>query len=492
MGDTDLMHYGVKGMRWGRRDADDLVGDHTFAPPKKSGSAGGVTAVAPPPPKPRSPKAAQAVQVKADAYQAQAKKIAKHANVDSETLRAKYEDRPPRFTPEQKAKAKKIAIGTAIVGTVAVGALGFAAYKTSPRILAAGKEEVDFLMEKKGKFNLGALSRIGKANPNLLKSEAEIAAVGRGRILGILKKEKDFAAQLHPNDYGLFNQKSMDDVVKGGNLDNIKRFLGRKEVLQDFNVSEKDKLEGLFQALRKSAANEAQNPTAGLKMHWRKGVELPEGSVIKRLSSVAEKEVRPGGFYAAHRDQDVQSYKALLPSFWEGWGVGHPSAGGFVNHYEAGAAVKAPSGKESVAIFKSLIRSDNDFAIYAGGSGGPHRPDDPKAILQKSFARGLRGKKLNDTFIERSIDWSDKRDNPMVKRYFDEIRKRGYNSLIDFNDAGKVSKQPIRVLDHSIFKIIKNEPQTLDDFYKAAQAWSPKLVHILETGSDFIEHYLRD
>lgn len=494
MGEVELIHYGVKGMKWGRRDVEDSVERPSAAPPKNRSADGATTKLVTP-----KLKAADPLQVKANAYHTQAKKIAKYADVNSEALRAKYDD-GPRFTPEQKATAKKVAIGTAIVGTVAVAAVGFTAYKTSPRILAAGKDEVAFLMEKKGQFRLGDIAkaegrfaglgfgRIGKANPNLLKNEAEVAALGRARILGILKQDKNFVGQLHPNDYGVFRRENVDEVLQGrGNLANIKALLGRKEVLSDLNVSEKEKLEGLFQSLQKAARSQNKyGDSVGLEMHWDKGVDLPRGAILKRLSTVAETNVRNGGFYAAHRKEDVESYKALLPSFWEGWGVGSPKTGGYLNHYQAGAAVKAPSGKESLGIFKSLIQSDDNFAGAVGRGSIFAKPLEDGALA----ARGWTESRSKVEFGAHAVKWAHKDDFTAAK-YFDEVRRRGYNALIDFNDAGKLSKQPMRILDASIFKIVKNEPQTLDDFYMAAKNWSPKLIHILEMAGDFIIHRLR-
>ena len=203
----------------------------------------------------------------------------------------------------------------------------------------------------------------------------------------------------------------------------------------------------------------------GLEINWDKGVELPKGSIIRRLSSVAETVPRPDGFFAAHLDDDIESYKAILPNFWAQWGVGSAKEGGFLNHYQAKEAIHAPSGKDSFELFKKLVNTDDSFdAHFANPLFG---------------IKGLRGRsdeQLKESFKESSLLWADN-TNPYTKQWFKEVKANGYNALIDFNDAGKLGKTPIRVLDGNMFDIVKNEPQSLDDFYTAAKKWKPELIH---------------
>lgn len=207
------------------------------------------------------------------------------------------------------------------------------------------------------------------------------------------------------------------------------------------------------------------NARDGLAVNWDKGVDIPSGGVLKRLGSVAETEKRPGGFFACYRDEDVESYKAILPTFWRGWGVGSPSKGGYLNHYRADAAVRAPSGKESFETFKTLLRDNKEYHSLFQESPG-----------QKVYEKG--DDYLKELFKMSSQHWVNDQSE-ISKPYLDAIKAKGYNALIDFNDAGKLGKTPLRVLDSDPFTIVKNEKMGLNDFHKAAKNWKPELIHMI-------------
>lgn len=207
------------------------------------------------------------------------------------------------------------------------------------------------------------------------------------------------------------------------------------------------------------------NARDGLAINWDKGVDIPKGGVLKRLGSVAETEKRPGGFFACYRDEDVESYKAILPTFWRGWGVGSPSKGGYLNHYRADASIKAPSGKESFETFKDLLKTNKEYHSLFQESPG-----------QRVYEKG--DDYLKDLFKASSQHWIDDQ-GAIAKPYLDAIKAKGYNALIDFNDAGKLGKTPLRVLDSDPFTIVKNEKMGLNDFHKAAKNWKPELIHMV-------------
>lgn len=222
----------------------------------------------------------------------------------------------------------------------------------------------------------------------------------------------------------------------------------------------------------------------GLSINWHEGVDLKAGSILKRVSTVAEKEVRADGFFACFRDGDVESYKAILPTFWPMWGVGTPVDGGYINHYKAAAAVRAPSGEKTFEIFKDLIKNTSNFDTAIG----VYNPDIGNA--SDEVLKGL--------FKQFSASWIDGTDQG-VKYFFDRIKSEGYNALIDFNDAGTLGKTPLRVIDSSIYEIVKNERLDLAGMLAAAKAWTPDLVHSIERlglymyddedVEDFLAHY---
>lgn len=209
----------------------------------------------------------------------------------------------------------------------------------------------------------------------------------------------------------------------------------------------------------------------GLALNWDAGVDLAEGSIIKRVSTTAESNIRPGGFFGAFLDSDVESYKGILPGFWGQWGVGFINNGGYVNHYQALSPVKAPSGSETLSIFKELVHGNDAFLrVTSIGSG-----------LEGRAADTFSDAEWKTLFSHHSLQWAGKVEQPATTTFFDAIRSKGYNALIDFNDAGKLAKTPIRTIDGSMYKIVKNETLDRKQIMQALAGWSPSLVHFLVT-----------
>lgn len=207
----------------------------------------------------------------------------------------------------------------------------------------------------------------------------------------------------------------------------------------------------------------------GLDLHWNEGVSLPTGSIFPRISTVKES-VRPDGFFSAFKPDDVDRYKAILPTFWESWGIGSPEKGGFVNNYKSIVPVKAPSGEGTFHIFKDLIHNNPDFRVSLG--------------MTKEKAPDY----ADDNYIKRllpfhSQDWKYS-ENSATKIFFSETQKRGFNALIDFNDAGGLSHTPLRIINGNDFKIDSHEPLNLRGMLEAARRIEPTLKPLSHSNVD--------
>lgn len=185
-------------------------------------------------------------------------------------------------------------------------------------------------------------------------------------------------------------------------------------------------------------------------------VNLKAGSIMKRVSSNDESTIRPGGFYASFADDDVNRYKAILPTYWRQWGI-HTNDGYVVN-LRANKDVKAPSRREAFDIFERML--DND--PYLRRTFDPEeRERDTRTLASNSFARLAQG-------------WADE-SNPSTKKYFDEVKKAGYNALVDENDAGALGTRPMRFLDGSMFSLEKADRLTAEDIKNQQIAEARKL-----------------
>ena len=221
----------------------------------------------------------------------------------------------------------------------------------------------------------------------------------------------------------------------------------------------------------------------GLDLNWDQGVNLPKGSIVKRISSVRELEVRPGGFFGVFKDDDVETYKAVLPGFWNQWGVGNANKGGYVVNLKAKTAVKAPSGKETFDLFKKVVASnqdiENELTTYFGMS--------PKTLLSENDESGLK-----DLFKASSVLWANGTadSSSTTQALFKAAKDSGYNALIDFNDAGRLGNTPVRFLDGSVFEISKSDPLPPKEIYRAAKNFQTKRgADMSHMDSTELQHY---
>ena len=203
-----------------------------------------------------------------------------------------------------------------------------------------------------------------------------------------------------------------------------------------------------------------------MDLHWDKGIDLPAGSTLSRVAPRKEKSVNPSGFYASFRNDDLDRYKAILPTYWKDWGVGDAARGGFVNEFTAKSAVRAPSGSETVDIYRSMMMGSKKFRE----SEGHFIPD---ADVASYFSSSIDWKERTRSF---SHFWSDPSD-PTAQMFFNELKSRGYNAVIDFNNAGAISHSPLKVIDGSIFEVSGSRPLSLQDMVAASKKPHGALKH---------------
>lgn len=199
-----------------------------------------------------------------------------------------------------------------------------------------------------------------------------------------------------------------------------------------------------LKVLSESPMSTLEGVVPGLDDHWGTKIDLPAGSIFKRLSTIQETEIRPQGFFAAFEDSDVQRYKAELPKWWKTWGYDNKS--GWLVNLRSQVPIKAPSGEETFNIFKNLLRDQRIIANTPVGRiwGTLSEVDKEKAI------DGL----AKQNFGNFVIQWANGLDgHPDVQQFFKMVKDSGYNALIDFNDSGRLAKTPLRLLNGSDFQL---------------------------------------
>lgn len=167
----------------------------------------------------------------------------------------------------------------------------------------------------------------------------------------------------------------------------------------------------------------------------RDSINISKGTVFKRVSTEKESKLKSTGFYASYTDDDVERYKAILPTFWPKWG--YPKTSGYIVNIKATSDVKAPSPRKAYDMYRDLV---ND-----------------KTFREMLDPQGLNSAKDSDTFARetfRDLSFAlNTPDHPVVKSYLTKVKESGYNALLDQNDAGLLSKNPMLLLDTNMFNI---------------------------------------
>lgn len=206
------------------------------------------------------------------------------------------------------------------------------------------------------------------------------------------------------------------------------------------------------------------------------------GDIVKRVSTHKENEIRPNGFYAAYKSEDVERYKAALPVFWPNWGIGadHNTEGHIVS-LRAKRDIKAPSDAETYNIFKSML---NDNIMDSDGIGSStvkswlsdFDPDLQK-IPDEEFSRKAFGR--------FALKWIDN-DDPVTEHFMNKLKAAGYDAVPDLNDAGMLADKPMRFIRGDLFEIAGHEKLTRD-MISEAQEKILAIAHIL-VKSLFLRH----
>lgn len=379
LGEKFLEHYGVKGMHWGIRKEEELVG-------REKG---------------------QQADTEDEVYSRQLE--AKYGKDSMKDLPpTPHEQRPGwnRLTPEQKRIVK--VGGGFLLGALAAAGVGYFGYKVGGEVVK------QFAAERAENARLDADPRAAK----LVRDVGEAWREAR-------------------------------------------------EIQDSILVAEKGPQKG-----------------TGLATHWDNGVVIAAGSIIQRMTTEKETTIRPGGFFGAHEQSDVDRYVAQLPTWWARWGYDNDS--GYLTQLKAKREIKAPSGKESVKLLADVLDSDEYSWILPYPirelPAGPTRDKALFGLALQNFATDHGG--------GFSGSWANGADkDPMVRQFFRRAKESGYLGLIDFNDSGRLARTPMRFIDGNAFDIVGNIPVSFDDIQKMKASLPDLVMSALGFGEVFLAHY---
>lgn len=164
-----------------------------------------------------------------------------------------------------------------------------------------------------------------------------------------------------------------------------------------------------------------------------KKVEIAKNSEVYRVVGKKNKDAKDS--YISTNQQDRANYKIAIPP--------KPFSQNYEVTLKTTNKLTSPSEKERFDAFTTIL--DQPSVVLKDG----------KTITGREYLKqnGYRSK-VKDVDTQRvgaatyrQVIQTQWMDNPFNDAYFNEVRSRGYNALIDDNDANIVSKSPVILLN---------------------------------------------
>jgi hypothetical protein len=358
-----------------------------------------------------------------------------------------------------------------------------------PRKLSKDEEELKRRMSKQVgsreaemaiKYGPGSLS--GKEKPAWSKKKKAIVAAGVG--LGVVAAA--IGAAYGVEAYGDFRkqesaearqrvQKAQEDY-----LAEVERKQAERDALpgyeNPFQPGKGEKLKSkefaeFLDKYKDDSFNRALNIDADdfIANLSDKEINLPKGTIVKRVSSEKETDIREDGFYASYTDDDVNRYKAVLPMYWKQWGIQKEE--GYVVNLRATEDIKAPSPKRSLDFFEQIIDSKVESAPDAFGLKSVSTVRRHLGIDQRATSREA----AEENLVKFAQLWANRQD-PATAKYFKMLQDLGFNAVVDLNDQNMLSEQPLRFLNGKMFELAGHDNLSKADI-ETARAAIKKFMH---------------
>ena len=147
-------------------------------------------------------------------------------------------------------------------------------------------------------------------------------------------------------------------------------------------------------------------------------VVLKKGTKFHRISSKSIEDYAGEGkkIYASFERNDNHIYKETMPGFiksWQSRGIVEPSDG----------------------VYEHILKSKNEIKIPS------------KRAMADLYMKATGDNKVDEGQYLRFMEGLNNRKNPEVSKFFDLAKEKGYQAVIDENDAGNFTKSPLILFD---------------------------------------------
>ena len=149
-----------------------------------------------------------------------------------------------------------------------------------------------------------------------------------------------------------------------------------------------------------------------------KDIIIKSGTKFQRISSKSIEDYSREGerIFASFLRKDNHIYQHSMPKFIKDW-----QKQGLVD--------------ESDSIYKHILKTKTDIKAPS------------ERLTAELYMEATKSKNVDSGKYLRFMSNLNNRDNKEVQTFFDLVRKSGYNAVVDLNDAGNYTKQPMILLD---------------------------------------------
>ncbi|QEQ94309.1 hypothetical protein HWC66_gp05 [Gordonia phage Chikenjars] len=165
-------------------------------------------------------------------------------------------------------------------------------------------------------------------------------------------------------------------------------------------------------------------------------------AVLRRTTKNLEGDLMSEHTYLSINDADAARYRGLLPAALTGVQKSYEQH--YESTYEATGQLKSPSEKKRVDAYIALM--DKEAIELSDGSKLTGR-EYLKQIGLGDVVDTMGSKELTLTYYGQLVANQGIRDDPINTAYFNEIKSKGYNALVDDNDRGIYSETPLVILN---------------------------------------------
>lgn len=179
-------------------------------------------------------------------------------------------------------------------------------------------------------------------------------------------------------------------------------------------------------------------------------VVIPKGTVFQRLTAYQDEDLSRR-LYTTHTEADNDKYAGLYGPVLR---RRTDTADLYLSKMTTGTDIKSPSERKRYDIFRSLIEDDKDARDFTEGLIPPTKENGFDVVKFMGVylpTDERRGKRSTEEIAALGYNAFSRElvnpDAPAVDKYFDRVKKAGYNALVDENDAKQLSDLPIILID---------------------------------------------